>query len=118
MTITVLSYGLNAELLKGREQALVTSGCVVTCAFHPAQFINHFFDGDFDLLVLCRTIPAPERQKILRMVMTHRPSMKVIVVDSQTTQEVSLLAPVLYSEGALIQAVHEAFPVRIRAAGK
>jgi hypothetical protein len=81
MTIHVLSAGRDLNLLKTRHEILTRQGCVVTSAVSTSDVVNQFFDGDYDLMVLCHSIPLEERRRVLGFAKHYRPSMVVIVVN-------------------------------------
>jgi hypothetical protein len=80
MPILVLSAGRDQILLKTRDDILVTLGCIVTPVSNSADFVSEFFGGDYDMLVLCHSVPAEERKRILRLVKNYRPSLHTILI--------------------------------------
>jgi hypothetical protein len=80
MAVAVLSGGRDPVLLTLRNEILSLYGCVVTAAAGPNDLVNRFFSADYDLLVLCHSIPAEERRCILWLAQKFRPSLLVIVV--------------------------------------
>jgi DNA-binding response OmpR family regulator len=57
----VLSVGLDPGLLKARNLVLQSAGYVVVSAFSIKEAAKQFQAGDFDLVLLCQTIPAKDR---------------------------------------------------------
>lgn len=118
MPLSLLSAGRDPILVKTRNQVLASLGCSVTPALTSAELVNRFFDGDYDLLVLCHTIPPEERRKVLRMVKVYRPSMHVVVVgdlldDSFADVPLHLeVRNVAHTPEALVEAVRSVFPER------
>jgi|tagenome__1003787_1003787.scaffolds.fasta_scaffold20787077_2 CheY-like chemotaxis protein len=88
MAVIVLSVGKNPLLLRTRKEILTRLGCSVTTVMDNAEFVDQFFGGDFDLIVLCHTVPLEERQNILRLVKKHRPSMPAVVVSNYSDDNV------------------------------
>jgi hypothetical protein len=119
MAVAVLSAGRNTLLLTMRNEVLSRYGCVVTEASSPNDLVNFFFSGDYDLLVLCHSIPAEERRCLLWLAHKFRPSLVVIVVtdpeeyrhgprrEKRKTDQHLKIPP--YPD-ALVRAVISAFP--------
>lgn len=80
MPILALSAGRDTALLQTRNAILASLGCSVVAASSAPALVNEFFVCDFDVLVLCHSVPALEREKVLRMVEHYRPSAAAIVV--------------------------------------
>jgi len=83
---TILSTGRDANLLTTRNEVLKSKGYAVVAAITPSEIVNSFFDGDFDLVIVCHSIPAEERRKIVRLVRNHAPSTPVVVLSAHEAQ--------------------------------
>lgn len=57
----VLSVGLDPGLLRARNLVLQSAGYIVVSAYSVREAVDQFQAGDFDLVLLCQTIPAKER---------------------------------------------------------
>ena len=116
MSVLVLSAGRDAVLLKTRNEVLLRIGCIVTPVGSSSDLVNQFFDGDYDLIVLCHSIPPEERHKILRLVKYYRPSMHAILVTdfAEATSDdghgLQFGERVLSDPEALVGAVNRSFP--------
>ncbi|HUS19535.1 MAG TPA: hypothetical protein VMZ25_07780 [Terriglobales bacterium] len=115
MSISVLSAGRDLSLLTKRSEVLSQLGCSVTPVVNSADLVNTFFDGDYDLIVICSSIPPDERRKILMLVKHYRPTMHAILVsdfaDQSSAYELpSLGVRVAPEPTALIHAVSRSFP--------
>lgn len=114
MGILVLSAGRDPILLHTRNEVLASIGCSVDKATSGPELIDRFFDGDYDLLVLCHSIPREERRKVLRMIKTYRPSMPAVVVgDRVEVEDIPFqldVRSVSAEPVALIAAVRSYFP--------
>lgn len=115
MAITVLSASRDTNLLKTRNEALSRNGCVVTSALSSSDLVNRFFEGDYDLMVVCHTIPVEERQRLLRLAKHYRPSLVVIMVNDHAAfhHPVDLKIKELRippNPEALVSAVNSVFP--------
>jgi DNA-binding NarL/FixJ family response regulator len=84
MTV-VLSAGHDHTLLAIRNMVLAQSGYKVVSAATAVEFIDRFFDGDFDLVILCHTIPEDERRRMADIVHQQSPSTPVVVLSDGTT---------------------------------
>jgi CheY-like chemotaxis protein len=62
MTLTfVLSVGLDRELLGTRNLVLQSAGYTVVAAYSIKEAVDRLQGGDFDLVLLCQSLPANER---------------------------------------------------------
>ena len=64
----ILAVGHDRELLGTRSAILQTAGCVAIPAFSMNEAIEHFMANDFDLVLLCHTIAAPDRDRLTSMI--------------------------------------------------
>lgn len=85
--VVILSAGRDASLLGTRNAVLRAEGYSVVTAVTAAEIVDLFFAGDYDMVVLCHTIPALERQKIIRLMRNHAPSTPVMVLTSHDGQQ-------------------------------
>ena len=60
----VLSVGLDTELLSTRNFVLHSAGYIVIAAFSPKEAVDRLRDGDFDLVLLCQSIPTKEKDHL------------------------------------------------------
>lgn len=77
---TILCAGRDRPLLFTRTRVLEEAGYIVTATMTPAETTEAFFSGDFDIVVLCHSIPLQERERIATMVRMHSPSTPVIAL--------------------------------------
>ena len=69
MSITlILAVGQDPMILNTRISILRGAGYAVESATSVEEAINHFRSGDFDLIILCHTIPPEERRHIARLI--------------------------------------------------
>ena len=76
----VLAVGYNPLLLETRSQVLRSAGYTVVSVCSLKEAISRFLQGDFDLVVLCHSIPAHERERLAHIVREHTPRTPVIFV--------------------------------------
>lgn len=55
--VVILSVGNDEALLRSRNAVLRTAGYVVIEASSPRHAMAEFIGGDFDLVILCHSIP-------------------------------------------------------------
>lgn len=60
----VLSVGLDPELLGTRNLVLQSAGYTVVAAYSIKEAIHRFQEGDFDLVLLCQSITAIDRERL------------------------------------------------------
>jgi DNA-binding response OmpR family regulator len=60
----VLSVGRDPELLGTRNLVLHSAGYIVVSAASIKEAVDRFADGDFDLVILCHSIPPRERKRL------------------------------------------------------
>src|SRR3954452_11632010 len=76
----ILSAGRDRPLLFTRNRVLEEAGYSVTPATTAAETVERFFGGDFDLVILCHSIPLEERERIAQLVRMHSPSTPVLLL--------------------------------------
>src|SRR3954468_1217557 len=82
----ILSAGRDRPLLFTRNRVLEEAGYSVTPTFTAADTVENFFAGDFDLVILCHSIPIEERERISKLVRMHSPSTPVVVLADLPTR--------------------------------
>lgn len=80
MSFLILSAGRDAELLKHRNTALAALGYRVAAASDSLEIVDKLLNGDFDLVLLCHTIPDEDRLRVARIVAGYTPSTPVVLV--------------------------------------
>jgi len=82
----ILSAGRDRPLLFTRNRVLEEAGYNVIGTSTAADTVEKFFDGDFDLVILCHSIPLEERERVATLVHMHSPSTPVIVLADLPTR--------------------------------
>ena len=82
----ILSAGRDRPLLFTRNRVLEEAGYNVTGTSTASETVEKFFDGDFDLVILCHSIPIEERERIATLAHMHSPSTPVIVLADLPTR--------------------------------
>ena len=76
----LLNVGQEPWLLHTRELLLRSAGYIVESAHSVEDAIHRFRAGDFDLVILCHSVPAEERQRLVCLIRDHGSSTPVIFV--------------------------------------
>jgi DNA-binding response OmpR family regulator len=110
MPASILSIGIDQELLPLRNLVLrQVGGYAVQQQSDLSRVLRVFMDGDFDLVILCHSIPANERQRIASAIKAARPSTLVLVVraDGEATGVADGSVHSLDGPEVLLQSVRE-----------
>ena len=78
----VLMVGRDRVLAETRSQVLRTAGYIVVPAFNPRQAIDEFLRGDFDLVLLCHSIPADTGKRLVSVLREHTSRTPIVSVAS------------------------------------
>jgi CheY-like chemotaxis protein len=76
----VLVVGKDPVLLETRSRVLRLAGFTVVPAPCPELAVVQFLQGDFDLVLLCHTIPQEERRRLCRSFHQHTPRTPIVSV--------------------------------------
>ncbi len=80
----VLSVGTDSQLLGTRNAVLRQAGYFVTPAHSALEALEKFFGGDFDLVVICHSVPVEEQQKLAELIHRFSPSVPVVVIVAES----------------------------------
>jgi len=106
--LVILSAGRDYDLLRLRNTVLMTRDYTVVAAMTTAEVISKFHEGDFDIVLLCHTIPLEDQKAISDAVHRTNPSTPVLAVThSGETSPYSDLA-VENNPEAILRSVHTA----------
>jgi|SRR6185312_9002511 len=81
--ILALSVGQDPVLLETRRQILRHAGYTVVSALSVEQALQSFVSGDFDIVVLCHSMPVQDRERLTYSIRRHSPNTPVIVVTAK-----------------------------------
>ncbi len=76
----VLSVGLDPQLLGTRDLILQSAGYIVVSTYSMREAVDRFRQGDFDLVLLCQSIPAKERERLTRWIRASGSRIPVVSV--------------------------------------
>jgi hypothetical protein len=81
MSLTVvLAVGLDSSLLANQSSVWQSAGYFVTSAVSIREALAHFRDGDFDLVLLGRSIPADSRERLTFMIRASGSRIPVVCI--------------------------------------
>ena len=84
--VVVLAVGYDPVLLKTRGQVLQSEGYTVVSVRSLKRAITQFAEGDFDLVVLCHSIPQEDRQRLAYLIRGHSSRTPIVFVSSGLCQ--------------------------------
>src|SRR5437762_6581200 len=87
----ILSIGSDAELLGLRSEVLRVEGYAVRQESDLGHALITFKDGDFDLIVICHSVPEKDRLRIVANAKRIKPSTLVLLVTTDTYGEAARL---------------------------
>ena len=64
----VLAIGLDPSLMTIRDLVLQSAGYAVVEASSLEEAVDHFQSGDFDLVLLCHSVPAADREHLASLI--------------------------------------------------
>jgi DNA-binding NtrC family response regulator len=79
-TFVLLSVGSDPDLMKTRSLVLLKAGYTLRDAMTIDEALTLFKQGDYDLVVICHSIPEPERLKLITAIRASSPSAKIVVI--------------------------------------
>jgi CheY-like chemotaxis protein len=80
MLTLILSAGLDPQLLSTRNLALQAAGYIVVSAYSVKEAAYRFREGDFDLVLLCSSIPKDEKDRLIQWIHTSGSHIPVVSV--------------------------------------
>ena len=76
----VLAVGRDPVLLETRSQVLQAAGYTVIPERSLKKAVVMFGDGDFDLVLLCHSIPAQDRERLTQLLREHTSRTPIVSV--------------------------------------
>jgi CheY-like chemotaxis protein len=89
MPFLILSAGRDPDLLKARNAALMAQGYRVAAASDSCEVVDKLLNGDFDLVLLCHTMPEEDRRRLARIISSHTPSTPVVFISKNSCETIS-----------------------------
>jgi CheY-like chemotaxis protein len=84
--VMVLAVGSDFSLLKTRNQVLQSVGYTVIAALSITEAVERFRDGDFDLVILCHSVPTEERGRFTRLIRAFGSRTPVVSISKRASQ--------------------------------
>ena len=82
----VLSVGFNRMLLEPRNQVLRSAGYLVVAAYSLRAAVDYFRAGDFDLVVLCHSVPQKDRESLTSLLRAWGSRIPVVSVSGKVCE--------------------------------
>ncbi|MEO8726200.1 MAG: hypothetical protein ABI383_08755 [Acidobacteriaceae bacterium] len=79
-SIVALHVGADAMLLSTRTDVLRRTGLRIVPASSVPEAVRMFLAGDYDLVIVCHSVPADSRRALTNLVHSHSSSVPVILV--------------------------------------
>jgi CheY-like chemotaxis protein len=76
----VLAIGFDSSLMMIRNLVLRSAGHAVVEASSLNEAVDQFQSGDFDLVLLCHSVPATERERLTRLIRASGSSTPIVSV--------------------------------------
>lgn len=104
----VLSVGLDPELLNTRNLVLQSAGYSVVRAFSLKAAVDCFRTFDFDLVLLCQSIPTKEKDSLTSWIRASGSRIPVVSVSGQFCQDDASTGLTISSDpGSLLWGIRE-----------
>lgn len=81
MAYRMLAVGSQSELLATRNVVLRESGFSIHSR-KPSQALTLFREEDFDVVLLCHTIPVKDAERLIRLLKEEQPHTPVVVMSN------------------------------------
>ena len=81
--IVALAVGLDPLLLETRNRVLESAGHTIVSALSVEQGLERFVSGDFDIVILCHSIPVRERERLTYAIRRRSPNTPVVVITTK-----------------------------------
>ena len=82
----VLSVGPDASLLETRNIVLHSAGYLVESASSVNEAAHRFLAGDFDLVILCHSVPTRERERLTCLIRASGSRTPIISISGNLRQ--------------------------------
>jgi DNA-binding NtrC family response regulator len=116
--IAVLHVGKDSTLLSTRSEVLRRAGFYVVPTASTVQAMKLFLAGDFDLVIICHSVPADERRSLANLVHSHSSSIPVVLITVSYENDLTVDATVQNDPRTLLINLPEILRERSRARGR
>ena len=76
----VLAVGFDPSLMTPRTLVLQSAGYVVIKAWSLEEAVDHFRSGDFDLVLMCHSVPVEDRERLSRLIRASGSSIPIVSI--------------------------------------
>ena len=88
MSLTViLSVGRDPQSLGARSLVMQSAGYIVVSAYSVKEAIDRFQEGDFDLILMCQSLPPEEKDRLSRWIRAAGSGIPVVSVSGDVCEE-------------------------------
>jgi DNA-binding NarL/FixJ family response regulator len=94
----VLAVGFEPLLMTARMLVLQSAGYVVVRGSSLKETVDHLQSGDFDLVLLCHSVPATERERLISLIRESRSSIPIVSI-ARSLGECDALANATLEDG-------------------
>jgi DNA-binding response OmpR family regulator len=83
--------GRDPFLMEARKRALQEAGYTVVSSLPPEQPIEQFLPGNFDLVILCHSIPTEERTRLAGRIREHSRRTPIVCLSAKPDRNVAFI---------------------------
>lgn len=105
-------------LLSTRSEVLRRAGFNVVPTASTVQAMKLFLAGDFDLVIICHSVPAEERRSLANLVHSHSSSIPVVLITVSYEDDLTVDATVQNDPRTLLINLPEILRERSRGHGR
>ena len=98
----ILSMGRDHSLMTIRTMVLQQAGYAVTDAYSSSEALEHLRAAEFDLMLICHTVPEVEQRELVAAVRLLQPGLQIVYINSSGHQST-------YADCATVDSVAPAF---------
>jgi len=82
----VLSVGFDLSLLRARGLVLESAGYLVESASSVKEAVDRFQSGDFDLVLLCHSVPRKDRDRVTSLIRASGSRTPIVSISGNLSQ--------------------------------
>jgi CheY-like chemotaxis protein len=76
----VLAVGFDPSSMTPRILVLQSAGYVVIKAWSLEEAVDHFQSGDFDLVLMCHSVPTADRERLARLIRASGSTIPIVSI--------------------------------------
>lgn len=103
----ILSVGCDPSLLSTRSLLLQSAGYAVESASSVEDAIRRFRQGDFDLVILCHSLPEKERQRLIVLIRDYGSTIPLLLIAAASAGDVETSSSSESAPAMVLSRVHE-----------